>query len=483
MRGALPALLAVLLLASCGGADGEGDWAAPNGDLAGARAARGAEIDAGNAASLGVAWRFRYPGRAGFFGAAVSTPVVDGGVVYVQDLRSNVYALDAEGGRRLWTRAFEVEHDGRNGLALADGRVFGNTPAEAFALDARTGRVLWRTRLGSPPTTPISIAPAVADGRVYTATTAKRPGARGRLFALDAESGAVVWRFAVVPRPWRFPEAYGGGAWQTPTLDGEGLVYWGTSNPNPWGGTAERPNGGSYPGDARWTDSLVVLDAATGELEWADQVTPHDIRDLDFQNPPVLAGDLVVGSGKAGRVIAWDREARERRWERKVGLRRNDEGPLPPRRVPVCPGFLGGVKSPLAVADGRVFVPVVDLCFPESSRGSGRLGFYRVEPVTGKGRLTALDLESGTPLWERRLPQPVFGCATVSNDVVFTATADGRLYGFDVESGETVWEAQAPAGVNGCPAVAGDLLLVQAGTDHSTFAELPPLELVAYRPR
>ncbi len=154
---------------------------------------------------------------------------------------------------------------------------------------------------------------------------------------------------------------------------------------------------------------------------------------------------------------------------------------MPRRRVSVCPGFLGGVETPLAVSDGRVFVPVVDLCYPESSRGSGGLGFYRVDPASGKGRFTALDLRDGKPLWERRLPQPVFGCATVSNDVVFTSTYDGRLYGFDTETGETVWEARAPAGINACPAVAGDLLLVQAGTDHPSFDALPPLGLVAYR--
>lgn len=479
MRAFLP-LLAVLVLVSCG-PGGDGEWTAPNGDLAGTRSAGGSEIDAANAKSLRLAWSFRYPGRAGFSGIAASTPLVEDGVVYVQDLNSNVYALDASSGRRLWTRRFDVENGGPNGLALADGRVFGNTTTSAFALRAATGQVDWLTRLGADPARPITIAPAVAGGLVFTSTTAARAGARGELVGLDAASGAVRWRFDTIEEPWRFPEAFGGGAWQTPTVDDDGRVYWGISNPAPWGGSAERPNGGAYPGPARYTSSLVVLEGETGKLAWFDQVTPHDIRDYDFQNPPVLAGDLVVGAGKAGRVLAWNRENKERVWETEVGLHRNDRGPLPRKLVSVCPGFLGGVETPLAVADGRVFVPVVDLCYPESSRGSGNLGFYRVDPADGKGRLTALDLETGKPLWERRLPQPVFGCATVSNDVVFTSTYDGRLYGFDTETGETVWETRAPAGINACPAVAGDLLLVQAGTDHPSFGEVPPLGLVAYR--
>jgi hypothetical protein len=70
----------------------------------------------------------------------------------------------------------------------------------------------------------------------------------------------------------------------------------------------------------------------------------------------------VFGAGKAGRVIAWDRATRRRRWTGVVGLHRNDVGPLPRRRVTVCPGLLGGVETPMAYADGRLFVPVVDLC-------------------------------------------------------------------------------------------------------------------------
>lgn len=478
----LAALLAftALTLVSCGGQD-EADWSSPNGDLAGTRRAHGSAIDAGSVGSLRVAWRFRYPSRAGFSGIAASTPLVADDVVYVQDLNSNVYALDAASGRPRWTHRFEVENGGPNGLALAGGKIFGNTTASSFALDGATGRLLWETPLGSAPGTPITIAPAVAQGLVFTSTTAQRPGGRGELIGLDAETGVIRWRFDTIQERWRFPDAFGGGAWQTPTVAEDGRVYWGIANPNPWGGTAARPNGGSYPGPARYTSSLVVLEGESGELAWFDQVTPHDIRDYDFQNPPVLAGDLVVGAGKAGRVVAWDRRTESRVWETEVGLHRNDRGALPTRRISVCPGFLGGVETPLAVADGRVFVPIVDLCYPESSRGSGNLGFYRVQPERGRGRFAALDLRTGELLWERRLPQPVFGCATVSNDVVFTSTYDGRMYAFAAATGATVWEERAPAGINACPAVAGDLLLVQAATDHPSFGELPRLGLVAYR--
>jgi alcohol dehydrogenase (cytochrome c) len=295
----------------------------------------------------------------------------------------------------------------------------------------------------------------------------------------------VRWRFDTIEDPWRFPDAYGGGAWQTPTVDDDGRVYWGTTNPNPWGGTRRRPNGGSYPGPVRWTDSLVVLDGPTGAVAWADQVTRHDIRDLDFQNPPVLVSaggrDLALGSGKSGGVIAWDRGTGERVWEREVGLHRNDTGSLPRRPVSVCPGFLGGVETPTAYADGLLFVPVVDLCFPESSRGTSAFSFFDFDYATGKGRLVALDASTGRVAWERRLGSAAFGCATVANDVVFTATYDGWISAFATEDGRPLWRQRARAGINACPAVAGDTLLVQAGTDHPAFVIDPPLELEAYR--
>jgi glucose dehydrogenase len=90
-------------------------------------------------------------------------------------------------------------------------------------------------------------------------------------------------------------------------MDADGRIYWGTGNPYPWGGSRNRPNGGMYPGPVRHTDSLLVLDGRTGELIWSDQVTPHDVRDYDFQLPPLLTGSLVVGAGTARRVIAGDR--------------------------------------------------------------------------------------------------------------------------------------------------------------------------------
>ena len=81
-----------------------------------------------------------------------------------------------------------------------------------------------------------------------------------------------------------------------------------------------------------------------------------------------------------------------------------------------------------------------------------------------RGRLVALDAATGHTAWERRLPSPVYGCATVANDVVFTATYDGTVYALAARDGTILWHTRMRAGVNGCPAVVGDLLVVGAGS-------------------
>jgi alcohol dehydrogenase (cytochrome c) len=357
-------------------------------------------------------------------------------------------------------------NEGPNGLAVDARRVYGATDSDAFALSVATGRELWRRHLTSATEQFVDIAPVVWEGLVFTSTVGFAPGGRGAIYALDAATGAVRWKFDTIEKPWRHPlEAGGGGLWYPVSVDAEGRLYAGNSNPSPWGGSPERPNGAAYPGPVRYTDSLLVLDARSGRLLWHDQVTPHDVRDYDFAATPILATvdgeELVFGAGKAGRVIAWNRGTRQRVWAAAVGLHRNDVGPLPERRVTVCPGLLGGVETPMAYAGGRLFVPVVDLCGWGSA--TGRQDLTTLDPARGKGRLVALDAATGRALWERRLPSPNFGCATVSKDVVFTSTFDGTVSAFEVEDGTLAWSTRMRAGVNACPAVLGELVLFGAG--------------------
>jgi alcohol dehydrogenase (cytochrome c) len=413
-----------------------------------------------------VAWRFRFPAAPGDAGAFTATPVVAGGVVYVQDMRSNVFALDLKSGRILWRRLFGASNPGPDGVAVSGGRVYGATDSSAFALDAATGRPVWRHFLVTRTARYVDIAPQVAAGLVFVSTLGYPPDGRGVLYALDAATGAIRWSLDTIRDAWHVPaEAGGGGAWQTPSVAGND-VYWGTANPLPYGGSHRHPNGGAYRGAALYTDSLLDVDARTGALRWHDQVTPHDVRDYDFQLPPILASiggrEVVFGAGKAGVVIAWDRRTHRRLWQAEVGVHRHDTGSLPSRPVSVCPGLLGGVLTPMAYGAARLYVPVVDLCMRGSATGYEDLAKVDVS-ARATGELVALDAVTGRRLWARSLPQADLGCATLANGVVFTSTFDGTVYALDSATGAVLWKERMRAGVNACPALASSWLLVGAG--------------------
>ncbi len=428
-----------------------------------------------------MAWRFRIPIAPRESGVETATPLVDDGVVYVEDMESDVFALRATNGGLIWEHRFGDGTPGPNGLALGPGHsLVGSTDTTIFALDARTGALRWSHRILGSHESFVDIAPLVADGLVFTGTTGYGPGTRGAIEALDVRSGALRWRFDTIRGPWPHRAlAGGGGIWETPTLS-HGVLYAGIANPLPWGGSESLPNGGAYAGRALYTDSLVALDAHTGKLEWFDQVTPHDTRDHDLQNPPVVSHGLVIGSGKAGLVTAWDVATHRRRWQASVGVHRNDSGPLPRQAVEVCPGLLGGVETPVAVAGGRVFVPVVDLCYRESSVGAAATSFAQTDPAEGRGEVVALDARTGRRAWTRTIGSPPFGCATAAGDTVVVPTFDGHVLALAASDGATLWQARASAGINACPAVAGDSLYVAAGTPERSIAH-PRYEVIAYR--
>ena len=454
----------------------------------------GSQITAGTVGQLRVLWRFRLrrsvvaePNQSPeALRGLVATPIVAGDTVYIQDSTSSVYALGVASGVLRWVHRFRANNFGRNGLSYSSGSIYGSTDTTVFALSAATGQMLWQRTLVTPSEVFVDIAPLIANNLVYTSTVSYPPNGRGAIYALDAHTGVVAWKFSTIRGPWRYPAlAGGGGAWYTASIDAHGNLYTGVANPYPLGGTATRPNGGAFPGPALYTDSLLVLNGHTGGLRWYDQVTPHDIRDYDFQLPPILARlliggrqrNVVFGAGKAGAVIAWDRDSHKRLWQTRVGRHLHDTGPLPAHTVTVCPGFFGGVETPMAYTNGRLFVPIVNLCAHGSATGYQAIA--TLNPIRGTGEVDALDATSGRIVWKRTLPQPDFGCATATNGIVFTSTFDGQIYGLNTQTGETLWQTRAPAGINGCPALTSNMLLVSAGTATTTMPH-PNYELVAY---
>jgi outer membrane protein assembly factor BamB len=458
------------------------DWPAPMGNLAGTRAAANSTITAANVAQLEVAWRFPIAATSAYGGMS-ATPLIVGDTVYVQDMQSNVFALDRNDGAVQWEHHYDTTSIGPNGLAIGYGLLYGTIgdTAEVFALTADTGTEVWRIRLSHHGGEGVDMAPTVYDNTVYVSTVPGNStsfyggGRKGILYALDAGTGTVLWQFdTTTDNLWGNPRINnGGGLWYPLSVDEAGNLYFGTGNPGPIPGVVAfgtpYPNGSSRPGPNDYTNSLVSLDATTGAIRWYHNAKPHDLFDLDFQLTPILATlpidgtptKVAIGGGKAGTVIAFNADTGTVLWEATVGQHQNDElQTIPPgQTAEVLPGPLGGVETPMAYADGTVFVPVVNL--PLGYKAT-EIDFASLDITQGTGELVALNAVDGSVKWQVDLPAMNVGAATVANDVVFTATLDGVFRAYAAASGKPVWSYQAGAGINAPPAVAGDLVVVAA---------------------
>jgi outer membrane protein assembly factor BamB len=483
---ALLLLVALMALAGCGSSDdstsSEGDLkltgdAWPGVDLASTRNADG-KISRDNANSLQVAWKMPLDVQSSF-GAMATTPVIANGVVYMQDLESNVYAASLESGEVQWKYTPGEPTLGPNGVVVADGQVFAATGSDAFALDQKTGKELWSTPLKDGPSSAIDMAPGYHDGLVYVSTvpatlSAEYPGGTvGTLYALDGKTGKVAWEWETVPKSlWGDKaENSGGGLWYPPSFDGKGFMYVGTGNPAPFPGTAEDPWGSSRPGPNLYTNSLVKLDEKTGKMQWYYQQTPHDVYDWDFQNSPILANvggrELAIGSGKSGYVVAVDAKTGKVAWKRPLGIHNGHDrdGLLAMRGEyskikktnEIMPGYLGGIIAPIAASDTTVYVPIV-----QHPGGVGK-GQARTEGEAMFGLLVAVDIKTGEIEWFNEYETAVFGAPTVVNDMVFFTTFDGKVRGVDAKTGGEVWQQSLPATSNAGVAISGDTMVVPAG--------------------
>ncbi len=502
--GFLAVALFALALAGCGGSSDDGGGGEemsftgsglPNGDIANTRHQSGGPIDSSTVTDLQVAWKLPL-NAASAFGSYASAPIVSKGVMYSQDLASNVQAIDVESGEVLWTATFEQPDHGPNGVVVAEGLVYGVTPTEAFALNQKTGQQEWAVKLTRNEKEGIDMAPGYKDGLVYVSTVPVNVeefyggDGVGILWALDAKTGKKVWHFNTVPNDlWATNEAArkinsGGGLWYPPAFDEEGAMYIAVGNPGPIPGTAQYPWGSSRPGPNLYTDSIVKLDAKTGKMDWYFQLTPHDVNDWDLNDPPILvkAGgkDMVIGAGKSGIVIALDRKSGKLLWKSPVGIHNGHddigkeamEGKTPKLPVTLLPGSLGGVIAPMATDGKTVFVPVVNssltISGPEEKSEGG----------PGNGELVALDLATGKVKWNEEMSTPAFGYVTSVNDLVFATTYDGTVSAFDAKSGTVVWREKLPAGTNSGVTVADDMMIAPAGV---AAAEGQQAQIVAYR--
>ena len=441
------------------------DWPLPHHDYTNSRATTDATIAAANVAALGVAWTREMPGQ-GLFGNLASTPLIAGDTAYVQDLESNVFALALEDGSVRWKAQYDARVIGPNGVGLGYGKVFAVVGrGKVVALDVNSGKERWSRSINLSKQDGVDIQPTPVDGLVLVSTVPANideqdfpPGTRGVLQALDQRTGKVVWRLDTVKSKdlWGHPEVNaGGGAWFPPAVDIErGITYWGTGNPAPWPGTRAFPGGTSRAGPNLYTDSVLAIDLHSGKLRWYQQANPHDLFDHDLQHTMLVRDAdgraLVVASGKLGVVLAYDARTGAPVWRTPVGEHLNDELTELPAPTRVAPGPLGGVLTPMAHAEGTIYVPVVD---NPATYEPGIPNFVSdFDFGGGAGRLVALDATTGRVLWDHPVDGGMnLGGATVVNDLVLTSTNDGTVYALDRATGAQVWSYTAPGASTGGP--------------------------------
>jgi alcohol dehydrogenase (cytochrome c) len=293
------------------------DWVTNGGNMTNERYSTLKQIDTSNVKQLKGAWMTRLKG-SGLGGkySFEATPLVKDGILYISTGNDDVFALDAKTGQILWEHWSGIGQQIstvccgwlNRGLAMGEGMLFiGQLDANMVALDIKTGKEVWRTPVEDWHNGyGITNAPLYFDGIVYSGITGGEFGIRGRLTALDAKTGKILWRAYTLPAagepggdswPAGTDHFSRGGAsiWNTPALDPElGLVYFAVGNCGP------DYDGSMREGDNLFCASVLAVNAKTGAYAWHFQEVHHDIWDYDAASPVVLFDTVVNGQPRKG---------------------------------------------------------------------------------------------------------------------------------------------------------------------------------------
>jgi len=280
------------------------NWLTYHGDYSGRRFSALSEINTGNVAQLRAQWVF----HARNSHKLEVTPVVVNGAMFVT-AANDAFALDARTGRVVWHHSWPIsegliddaaQHVTR-GVGVWHNRIYMETDnAHLLCLDARSGSLIWDVAYADwNKNYGATSAPIIVKDKVIVGTAGGDDGVRGFVAAYDAMTGKLAWRFWTIPAPGQFgSESWpgqlylrgGGTTWMPGTYDPElNTIYWGTGNPAP------DFEGSVRPGDDLYTDCLLALDPDTGKLKWYFQFTPHDLFDYDAAETPILADAVYKG--------------------------------------------------------------------------------------------------------------------------------------------------------------------------------------------
>lgn len=486
------------------------DWLTYSGSLTSTRHSRLSQITRENAPQLGLRWLYQYTGEPG---KIETSPIVRKGVMFVTVPPARVLALDAVSGQVLWQQQTQLSADAaggefgapsNRGVAVLGDKIFiGTGDAHLIARSATTGKEIWNVATSNEPAKYyISSAPLAFKDMVVTGV-GNKGGGIGYIAAFDANTGKERWRFMTIPGPretgndtWGGESWREGGAptWLTGSYDAEqNLLIWGVGNPKPDYDAASRP------GDNLYSNCVVALDAATGKLKWHFQFTPHDDRDWDSNQIPVLA-DWQNGGTTEKRLLWANRNGFYYLLDRESGkfmgatpfVKQNwtdgidpNGRPIPrkdlarnPQGFMIYPGNVGGTNwwSPSYDAQlGLIFVPVLEqgmVFFPSAKSWptGSNLSFYTA--------VRALEARTGKLVWEYkskpRTSHAEMG-SVLSTDagVLFGADAS-TFFALDSKTGEELWHVETGGAISSPPVtyqVEGQqFVVISSGKNLMSFA-------------
>lgn len=427
---------------------------------------------------LKVKWAWAHPGSM-----ATGQPTIIGDRLFVTTDIGEIYCLNAQTGCTLWMMNAGAPVRAAISVGALPTAVaakyqakfavyFGDEKSTVQAVDAATGKLLWKTQIEEHRLSRITGSPVLYKNRLYVPVSSVEEITgpnnkyecckfRGSIVALDAYTGQIIWKsysVQIAPAPFKKNSAgtqmygpAGGAIWSAPTLDLKRQVIYAAT-------------GNSYTDvETHHTDAIIAFDLETGKLKWVNQVTPKDNflvgcrqpgvgncpeeagPDYDFGSAPILrtlpnGKQLLLCGQKSGVMYALDPDNNGKKlWEVKVG-----NG-----------GALGGIEWGFAADMENVYVPVADVS------GANR-----------KPGISALKIATGEKLWH--VPAPKVPCswgamrcnnaqsaaATVIPGVVFSGTTDGHLRAYSTRDGSIVWDydtAQEQDTINGGKTKGGTL--------------------------
>jgi lanthanide-dependent methanol dehydrogenase len=513
----------LVLLSGCGPtAPSNADWTIPLGSYSAIRHSSLKQIDKTNAAKMKMAWSM----STGTLRGQEGQPLVVGNMMYFESSYPNyVYAVNLDDvGKIVWK--FSPEQDKfapsvaccdvvNRGVAYADGKILSSAlDTKLYALDAKTGKVLWTAINGDPKIgQTMTSAPLVVRDKVIVGIAGGEYGVRGYITAYDLNTGKQAWRaYNVGPdqeilvdpqktidgateqpvgehsslKTWRGDEwkLGGGTTWGWLTYDPQlNLIYYGSGNPGTWNPTQR-------PGDNKWSTTIFARNPDTGVAAWAYQMTPHDEWDYDGINEGVLTDSTIDGQTiptlthfdrngfayvldrRNGKLLRANKFDPSTNWAKEIDLKTGRPVLDPDKEThedvnvkEICPAAQGAKNHQPASYDPRTklfYVGTNHICMDYQAFGvkykggfpyvGAILSMYPADHGNTRGRLIAYDSISGQTKWSVDDTFQVYsGPLTTDGDVVFYGTLDGWFKAVDEATGKELYRFHAPSGIIGNP--------------------------------